>query len=95
MQTKWLLKHGFTEEVPANIRSRGKQGFSIPLGQWLRNELREWTQETLMDSIFLSEVVNPQAVQNLYMEHQTGRVNNGKKLWALLMVALWARNYLE
>jgi len=95
MQTKWLLKNGFAEEIPANIRSRGKQGFSIPVGQWLRNELREWTKEILMDSKSLSEIVKPQAVNNLFLEHQTGRVNNGKKLWALLMVALWARNYLE
>ena len=89
MQTKWLLKNGFPEEVPANIRSRGKQGFSIPVGQWLRNELRDWTQEILMDNQSLSEIVRPGAVENLYMEHQSGRVNNGKKLWALLMLALW------
>jgi asparagine synthase (glutamine-hydrolysing) len=89
MQTKWLLKNGFPEEVPANIRSRGKQGFSIPVGQWLRNELRDWTQEILMDNQCLSEIVRPGAVENLYMEHQSGRVNNGKKLWALLMLALW------
>ncbi len=92
MQTKWLLKNGFPEEIPANIRLRGKQGFSIPVGQWLRNELREWTQEILMDNKFLSEIVKPQAIENLYMEHQTGRVNNGKKLWALLMVVIWDRN---
>jgi asparagine synthase (glutamine-hydrolysing) len=93
MQTKWLLKKGFLEEVPANIRSRGKQGFSIPVGQWFRNELREWTREILMDNQALSEIVKPQAVESLYVEHQAGRVNNGKKLWALLMLALWKKNY--
>jgi asparagine synthase (glutamine-hydrolysing) len=92
MQTKWLLRNGFPEEIPANIRSRGKQGFSIPVGQWLRKELREWTQEILMDNKSLSGIVKPQAIENLYMEHQKGRVNNGKKLWALLMVAIWAGN---
>lgn len=93
MQTKWLLKKGFPEEVPANIRSRGKQGFSIPVGQWFRNELREWTREILMDNQALSEIVKPQSVETLYVEHQAGRVNNGKKLWALLMLALWKKNY--
>ncbi|MCJ7695878.1 MAG: asparagine synthase (glutamine-hydrolyzing) [Anaerolineaceae bacterium] len=93
MQTKWLLKNGFSEEIPANIRARGKQGFSIPVGQWLRNELREWSQEILMDNQSLSEIIKPQAIENLYMEHQAGRVNNGKKLWALLMLALWNKKY--
>jgi len=93
MQTKWLLKNGFPEEIPANIRSRGKQGFSIPVGQWLRNELREWSQEILMDNQSLSEIIKPQTIKNLYMEHQAGRVNNGKKLWALLMLALWNQKY--
>ena len=93
MQTKWLLKNGFPEEVPVNIRSRGKQGFSIPVGQWLRNELREWSQEILVDNQSFSEIIKPQAIEDLYMEHQAGRVNNGKKLWALLMLALWNKKY--
>ena len=92
LQTKWLLRNAFKDEIPANIRSRGKQGFSIPIGRWMRNELLEWSQEILMDNKSLSDIVKPQAIENLYNEHKTGRVNNGKKLWALLMVAIWDRN---
>jgi asparagine synthase (glutamine-hydrolysing) len=93
LQTKWLLRNAFKDEIPANIRSRGKQGFSIPIGRWMRNELLEWSQEILMDNKSLSDIVKPQAIENLYNEHKTGRVNNGKKLWALLMVAIWDRNH--
>jgi asparagine synthase (glutamine-hydrolysing) len=46
-----------------------------------------------MENKFLSEIVKPKAIENLYNEHKTGRVNNGKKLWALLMVAIWDRNH--
>jgi asparagine synthase (glutamine-hydrolysing) len=93
LQTKWLLKKAFAEEIPANIRSRGKQGFSIPVGQWLRDELHDWSQQILMENKFLSEIVKPKAIEKIYDEHRTGKVNHGKKLWALLMVALWDGNY--
>ena len=93
LQTKWLLKKAFVEEIPANIRSRGKQGFSIPVGQWLRDELHDWSQQILMENKFLSEIVKPKAIEKIYDEHRTGKVNHGKKLWALLMVALWDGNY--
>jgi asparagine synthase (glutamine-hydrolysing) len=93
LQTKWLLKKAFAEEIPANIRSRGKQGFSIPVGQWLRDELHDWSQQILMENKFLSEIVKPKAIEKFYNEHRTGKVNHGKKLWALLMVALWDGNY--
>jgi asparagine synthase (glutamine-hydrolysing) len=93
LQTKWLLKKAFAEEIPANIRSRGKQGFSIPVGQWLRDELHDWSQQILMENKFLSEIVKPKAIEKIYDEHRTGKVNHGKKLWALLMIALWDGNY--
>ena len=44
LTTKWLLKTAFTDMVPRNIRSRGKQGFAVPIGAWLRNELQGWAR---------------------------------------------------
>lgn len=87
--TKWLLKAAFAEKLPPEISRRGKQGFSIPVGMWLRHELRDWTYERLTGNPALNEWFRPQAVQHLLDEHIHGRINHGKRLWALVMFALW------
>jgi asparagine synthase (glutamine-hydrolysing) len=95
MQTKWLLKAAFADKLPPKIARRGKQGFGVPVGQWLRHELRDWARERLIDNTALNEWLQPAAVQHLLDAHDSGRVNHGKRLWALLMLALWQERYLN
>jgi asparagine synthase (glutamine-hydrolysing) len=95
LSTKWLLKAAFTDMVPRNIRSRGKQGFGMPIGAWLRNELRDWACDRLLHNGSLSQWFRPAAVQCLLAEHDSGRINHGKRLWALLIFAIWFHNFLR
>jgi len=95
LSTKWLLKAAFIDMVPRNIRSRGKQGFAVPIGAWLRNELHGWARDRLLDNHSLSEWFRPAAVRRLVGEHDSGRINHGKRLWALLIFALWLEKYLR
>jgi len=95
LSTKWLLKAAFVDRVPRNIRSRGKQGFSVPIGAWLRNELRDWARDRLLDNRSLSEWFRPAAIQRLFEEHDSGRMNHGKRLWALLIFAIWLSQMLK
>lgn len=89
LQTKWLLKTVFGNKLPSEILRRGKQGFSLPVGLWIRSELRDWTKERLINNRRLSEIITPKAIQQLLREHESGRINHGKRLWALVMMALW------
>ena len=88
--TKWLLKAAFRDKLPPAIAARGKQGFGVPVSYWLRNELRPWATERLVENRTLDEWLNPVAVRALFDEHLSGRFNHGKKLWALLMLGVWA-----
>lgn len=88
-QTKWLLKAAFADKLPPEIARRGKQGFSVPISAWLRAELRDWGRERLLDNRALDEWFRPSEVRRLLAEHGDGKVNHGKRLWALLMFALW------
>ena len=88
-----IIKAAFADKLPGEILSRGKQGFSVPVGPWLRNELRDWADERLGATSALAEYFQPAAIQHLFDEHQAGRVNHGKKLWALLIFALWLEQY--
>lgn len=93
LRTKWLLKAAFGEKLPPAIAARGKQGFSVPVGQWLRHELRDWARERLMGNPRLDAWFRPAAVERLLREHDGGRTNHGKRLWALLMFAVWQGQY--
>ncbi|HJZ45542.1 MAG TPA: asparagine synthase (glutamine-hydrolyzing) [Roseiflexaceae bacterium] len=95
MQTKWLLKAAFSDKLPPDIARRGKQGFGVPVGHWLRHELRGWARERLLGNAALNPWFRPAAIQWLFAEHDSGRVNHGKRLWALLMFALWQERYLQ
>ncbi len=93
--TKWLLKAAFRDKLPSAILRRGKQGFSIPIGVWQRRELREWTRAHLLGNPSLDNWFRPAEVERLMLEHDMGRINHGKRLWALLMFSLWLERYAE
>jgi asparagine synthase (glutamine-hydrolysing) len=95
LQTKWLLKAAFADKLPTAIAARGKQGFSVPVGLWLRQDLRDWARARLLDNRSLEEWFRPAAVRRLFDEHDSGRINHGKRLWALVMFALWIEQYLK
>jgi asparagine synthase (glutamine-hydrolysing) len=95
LQTKWLLKAAFADKLPPAIAGRGKQGFGVPVGHWLRRELQGWARDRLIDNRALNSWLRPAAIRRLLDEHDSGRVNHGKRLWAVLMFALWQEQVLE
>lgn len=89
MAGKWLLKAAFGEMLPPDVCARGKQGFGVPVGHWLKNELQDWGRERLLDNKAMTEWFRPSEIERLLREHDGGKANHGKKLWALLMFAVW------
>jgi asparagine synthase (glutamine-hydrolysing) len=84
-----LLRHAFPDLLPPDISTRSKQGFSVPIGMWLRTTLRSWSRERLLDNRALDGWFQPAAVSRLLEEHERGVENHGKRIWALLMFAVW------
>jgi len=93
MQTKWVLKAAFADLLPPQVIDRGKQGFSVPVGLWLRHELHGWAHEHLVGNPVFDALIRPDAVSRLLREHESGKANHGKRLWALLMFAVWLDKY--
>jgi len=89
---KRLLRQAFANDLPAAVFERPKMGFALPIGQWLCGELREMLHDLLFagDS-FLSQNMVPAEARRLVAEHDTGRRDHSQRLYALLMLELWAR----
>lgn len=82
--------------VPSELLHRKKQGFQLPLVEWMRNELKEEFFRVLLEPRTLQRgYFKPAAVRNLVNEHLRGRRNRSGLLWRMLVLELWHRNYVE
>jgi asparagine synthase (glutamine-hydrolysing) len=92
---KWILRRAFADTLPKENLARRKQGFGLPIGRWLRGELRP-----MLDDIVLSEralgrgFLRPDAVQRMAREHLAG-VDHTHRLWSLLMLEMWHREFID
>ena len=89
-QTKWPLRQVLNRHVPSALLERPKQGFSVPLGDWLRGPLRDWAQ-ALLDRHRLADegYLNDSLIQDRWQEHVSGRRNWQYHLWDVLMFQAW------
>jgi asparagine synthase (glutamine-hydrolysing) len=87
--TKWILKRAFRDLLPPAILRRGKEGFSMPMKNWLRGPLRPLLHE-LLDAGRMRDRgwFQPQEVARLVDEHLRGRENHAHRLWCLMALEL-------
>ena len=94
--TKYILKQAVRPLLPADIIDRPKKGFSVPLGPWFRNELRELSGDLLLDGRLAARgYVQPRAVRRLLDEHWRGVAGWQDQLWTLLMLESWHRMFID
>jgi asparagine synthase (glutamine-hydrolysing) len=92
---KYILKQALQGRVPESILERRKEGFSIPMKNWLRAELRP-----LMEGLLAPERVarrglfEPSEVTRLVKQHVEGRANHAHVLFSLMVFERWAEALL-
>ena len=93
---KALLKSVAGRWLPDKIINRRKVGFEMPLGEWLKSGGPLGHRvDALRDSrSFVSEVMNPEAIQGLVAEHNSGTKNHADILWTLVAFNVWAATFL-
>jgi asparagine synthase (glutamine-hydrolysing) len=92
---KYLLKRAMKGRLPAEVISRSKKGFNMPVAHWLLGELRPLLTDYLSpDRIRRQGLFNVQAVDSLLRNHLSRKRDNRKQLWTLLVFQLWAERYL-
>ncbi len=95
-RSKVVLKEAFADLLPPAIRTRPKMGFGVPIDRWFRNELKDELRAVLLDPVALGRgLFREEAVAALIDDHQSGRKDHAYRLWALLMLELWFRTYLD
>ncbi len=90
---KWPLKKILSKYIPNNLSDRPKTGFSIPLGNWLRGPLKDWS-ESLLDEKRIKEEGNfsTKLIRSKWSKHLDGKQDFSSSLWSILMFQSWFEN---
>jgi asparagine synthase (glutamine-hydrolysing) len=94
--TKALFKSAMAPFLPPELLRRKKMGFSCPIDQWLRVELKELAYDTLLSPTANGRnLFRPDQVRRLLNEHCSMTRDHHPRLWALLMLEMWFRTWLD
>jgi asparagine synthase (glutamine-hydrolysing) len=93
---KMIFKKALERRLPKEILYRKKQGFSIPIDRWFREDLKTWGQEILFNKISVArQLFGQEFLTQLFDQHVSGRIDHGRRLWALIMLELWFRQFMD
>jgi len=95
-ERKWILKRAMKDILPDSILNRRKEGFSIPMKNWLRLELQPLMRELLSrDRVARRGLFEPDVVEELMNEHTAGKENHAHTLFPLMVFERWADAHLQ
>jgi asparagine synthase (glutamine-hydrolysing) len=93
---KYLLKQAMRGILPAGVVRRRKRGFGVPTHHWFRHDLREMAYDVLLDTRARSRgYFRAEALRQYLDDHVQGRADHHDRLWALLMLELWHRTFID
>jgi len=90
---KWLHRRVCERYLPSRILKRKKRGFAVNVvDDWFHSSLTGKLQEVLLDeNSLMFGLLNPRPVRRLLEVHQSGRQDNHKLLFSLVMIEQWLR----
>ncbi len=93
---KYLLRKVAARYLPADILKPRKQGFTIPIGKWLRGELGAWAAALFSSQTFIERnIFESEKILLLLHRHQSGHYELGHRIWSLIVLELWFREWID
>ncbi|HSK70469.1 MAG TPA: asparagine synthase (glutamine-hydrolyzing) [Pyrinomonadaceae bacterium] len=95
-ETKYIFKKAMQGIVPDEILYREKQGFGMPINEWINRQLKDRIEETLLEKRTLERgYFEPKYIRMLLDEHRRNRRDHSYALWVLWMLELWHRQFVD
>jgi asparagine synthase (glutamine-hydrolysing) len=94
-RVKHILKEAVSDLLPAELLARPKEGFIMPVNEWLIGNLKDYVQATLAPKRLARHgLFRADAIRRMLDAHYSGTVNRGSQIWNLLMLQLWWEEYV-
>ena len=95
-ETKRVLRQAVAPFLPREILERKKQGFRVPLPEWLAGDLAPWAESLLANSSLRRlDLFNWSSIDRLWAEHRGRRADHSFDLWCLLNLAAWHDHWID
>jgi asparagine synthase (glutamine-hydrolysing) len=95
-QKKVALRAALRGWVPDEVLDAPKRGFRLPLADWFRGELRDYSHDVLLDTRARERgYFRPDYVKELLDDHASGLHDRSQGIWTLLMFELWQRQFVD
>jgi asparagine synthase (glutamine-hydrolysing) len=92
--SKWLVRQLLYKYVPKDLIERPKQGFGVPIGEWLRGPLRDWAEYHLAEPRLREQgFLYAEPIRLRWKDHLKGRRNWQHFLWNVLMFQVWLERW--
>ncbi|MFH0732511.1 MAG: asparagine synthase (glutamine-hydrolyzing) [Candidatus Omnitrophota bacterium] len=96
MTTKILFRKLARRYLPARISTIKKKGFSPPAANWIYSELKDYVMDVLSDRNLRNiGLFNISYVKSILDEHFSRKKDNNRKIWTLLVFAVWWSEYYK
>ena len=93
---KYIFKKAARTLLPADILDRPKKGFSVPLAQWFRGELKPLVHDVLLGRDLAGRgILKPEALRRIVNEHESGRRDWQAQIWNVLMLEQWFLVFID
>lgn len=91
---KMILKDVLYDYLPHRLFDRPKSGFTMPLKDWFRNELKSYVMDNLSSSSLQNiPGINIQRTQEIIKQHMDGKWNRYPQIWKLLVLSQWLKKH--
>ena len=92
--TKYLLREAFRKVIPESARKRKKLGFPTPIAGWLTSDKQD-IYNLVLKNDYIKSHFNIDYIQNLITSHTSKKADNSRKIYLLLMLALWYNRFIN
>ncbi len=94
--TKWIFKRAAERILPRRIVHRSKQMFTVPIGEWFKDQLLDFVREALLSHRSLERrLFRPSRIEEMIDEHRAGIVDHTRRLRLLVAVEIWHRLFID
>ena len=95
-RVKHILKEAVGDLLPQGLTDRPKEGFIMPINEWIIHNLKPYVEATLTPKRLQRHgILRPEAVAELLGKHYSGKANFGNRIWNIMMFQLWWDRYIE